>query len=256
MSKVKKMLLTLLTTLSIPALTMAQEETASVGKWITVGVGIGSFEADANNFNIRELGNSNYYWEDVDVVSEDAIYTQYLSAKYEFNLNKYFGVAAGLRFNHYNSSFNYDNDRAIYWEIVNNTEKLEYTKIEYLKHNSAYLGIPIEIKYSITPKAPVSVFAKAGAQFGFKLYSENTIEFASENGKKNESLLDEQIGESDGMVNELYLNVGVRFGRRIPFNCELTLPSVMVGTASSIYNTESNSLGIGFQISTSIPLSK
>jgi len=178
----------------------------------------------------------------------------YMGLKTEFfTFNNRLGIAAGLRFSNYRTTFDSDRDYFL-WQTRQEGVNTDYVRIRDIAQSNRYLGIPLEIR--IIPKKrdrPVLFYVKLGGVFNYRLHTKNTITFFSEAMNHYTETIENQIEATDDFNAYLYPAAGLKIGRgQFPwFNIEAHFPGVMFTKRASSFvksNFETGP-GIGLQFS-------
>ena len=107
----------------------------------------------------------------------------YVGVKPEFSVINGISFAGGLRFWYSNSKLNSDQDYFL-WKVSENGLMTNFVRVQDVKQNSFYIGIPVEMTvYTYNKDIIVRHYFRCGVNFNFFLASKTTPYF--ENAKMN-----------------------------------------------------------------------
>ena len=215
---------------------------------------------------IRENRSSGYYYFDgYDYgyfVESNSLYTMHFSVKPEyFIFNNRIGIASGIRFTRVSSKLVSDRDIFL-WKISEDGLNTGYVRINDISHQSYLIGVPVEIRiFPNNRELPFQHYFKIGASFNYRIFYDNTINFASKTMEKYGDLLHSQLPENNMFSAFLFGAIGFKIGkfregRMTPWgNLDFQLPYLLLTDNSFAFVGKSN-FGVGFQLSLQIPIGK
>lgn len=173
--------------------------------------------------------------------------------------SEHFGLLIGLRYTKVSSSLGKHNtweNSSDFFYLLNKQEGLntEYLKVKEINQSSAYLGIPVELRYLMSKNRLFRLFFKLSTEIDYRIDTKNDIVFFNDEMESYSNDVINKFKKPGNFLSEFNFGVGLKVGRdsKINFNIEAALPSVN-------FNSNSSSLvktiaGGGFQINILIPL--
>lgn len=228
--------------------------------YIGIETGFNSFSSEKNDFDfIRE--EASYYYNDYNSNSystrSNAIYLN-IKAEYRTPSDK-FWVSAGLSFTEFTSQigkFGYSTSPSDFFYIKLNSELNEthYYRINEIQETSNYVGIPVDIRYSIYKISHIIFYLKLGVDFNFKLSTERSIDFETSSMKGYEQEILDLFDYPSNFYSSGMLGGGMQLGRQDKLNIrfEANLPSVIL--TPTAFGLLDPTIGGGCSISLLIPI--
>ena len=185
---------------------------------------------------------------------------KHLGAKFEIRSdNNKLGLSGGLRFTQYVSSIGkntyYDSPTDFfYYRFRDEYTFSEYFKIRSFSQRSDYLGIPIELRYFPFDQRKFRVYFKSGAELGFLVDHNTSVDFYNDEMNQYESEVSEDFNKPSSTFTSLYFTGGIQFGRdsKPGLNIEICLPFFFLsGEISGLVKPE---FGGGIHLSFHYPL--
>ncbi|GHT02147.1 hypothetical protein AGMMS49525_05140 [Bacteroidia bacterium] len=179
----------------------------------------------------------------------------YVGAKAEYFLwHNRIGIAAGLRFSNYSSTFDSDKEYFL-WLLRQDRLTTDYAKIQNITQNSYYVGVPLEFRFF--PNNHDWFFQhyfKLGAAFNYRLSTNNSVTFQNAAMNRHAQTVEDQVDKPQDFNAYLYPVIGFKMARLPWFNLELHFPCGMFSSEGSAFIRPN--AGFGIQFSVQIPLGK
>ncbi|GAB1416316.1 hypothetical protein MASR2M117_17220 [Paludibacter sp.] len=184
----------------------------------------------------------------------------FLGVSAEYALNNRWSLISGLRFITLESSAiknDYDRGGSFYLRLKSDGPTVEYTRIKSIKEQSAFLGIPLEVKFSPFNFKYISLYAKLSGEFAYSIYNSTDIEFKLLEMERFEKSV---LNDLNLKYNPFYTSVYATFGARVKLGKSM-YTSIDVFTPSfTMSQNNSRLLNVtdvaGTQISLIFPLNK
>jgi hypothetical protein len=168
------------------------------------------------------------------------------------------GISGGLQVSQYSSSFKSPRN-FFFWELGNDGLTTDYLRIQNIKQNSYYLGIPLGFRFFIQNREkPFQVYTKIGFNFDFRVGTDNEITFHNKAMDKYAKTVENQLEKPSPFSAYFYPAIGFKFGKfkvgtkRPWFNLEFRIPGAMMNSSTATFVKPE--VGLGVQISMQIPL--
>ncbi|MDO5663721.1 MAG: hypothetical protein Q4G63_00515 [Bacteroidia bacterium] len=150
-------------------------------------------------------------------------------------LNERIDILSGLHFTMFNTSIKNHRNNVIYLRM-DNPNAVEFYKISGINEKVGYLSIPLEMNYhffrrNVFKRSRISLFGKAGAEAGIKLYGNTNINFVSDAMKSHEKeVLQSRNLKLNNFYSTFYLGCGFQFtdGNDIQYSYEVKLPGALL----------------------------
>jgi hypothetical protein len=168
------------------------------------------------------------------------------------------GISGGLQFSQHYSKFK-TNRNYFFWELGHEGLATDYLRIQNIKQNLYYLGVPLGFRFLLRKtEKPFQFYTKIGIDLDYRVGTDNEITFQDKAMDKYAETVGNQVKSPSPFSAYLYPAIGFKFGKfregtmRPWFNLEFRIPGVMLNdNISSFVRPE---VGLGFQFSIQVPL--
>ena len=177
----------------------------------------------------------------------------YVSAKIEKrSANDRFGFITGIRFTRLYSEIKKSGVPEFFYVLFRETgTTTEFLRVKELRETSAYLGVPLEIRFFPYGEKRFRLFLFAGSEWSYRLKTKTDVVFFNAEMDIHQTALQEILGTSDSWYATGYIGAGFTIGKEKPrFSLAVTAPVFMTNTASILNQPV---MGGGFQIQFHMP---
>jgi hypothetical protein len=177
----------------------------------------------------------------------------YVGAKIEKRTaNDRFGISTGLRFTRLYSGIKKSGTPEFFYVLLRETgTTTEFLRVKELRETSAYLGIPLELRFFPYDKKWLRLFLFAGSEWSYRLKSKTNVVFFNAEMDIHQSTLREILGRSESWYAAGYIGAGFTIGKEKPrFSLAVTGPLFITNTVSTLNKPFT---GGGFKVQYHIP---
>jgi hypothetical protein len=113
----------------------------------------------------------------------------------------------------------------------------EFLRVKELRETSAYLGVPLEVRFFPYDKKRFRLFLFAGSEWSYRLKAKTDVVFFNAEMDIHRKAVQEILGESDSWYATGYVGAGFTIGREKPrFSVGVTAPVFITHSASTLNN--------------------